>query len=515
MGGIGFLRNYLIVLLCAFSLTLAACESQSNEPVSGLAVSARTYPIDAQFKNMDSRLDNICGSGISPLFEKKGKKYQYTISCLFVYDPNSEAIKRYSIASLGRRMTAEEPAEQKPDDGNKIYVNGHVVWDEVVPIYTKFGANVIGKPLTGVHFYPDLNRYAQYFENMGFYRFKDDPEGEIRLMPYGAWMCDKACRPGGDVIPKNTSTIPPQPPNSPALQEAEAAFNATVNRLGRDFTGFDRSETYQAQDGMFEKVFDNLVMFSAPESTSRIQFRPLPQLTGIQPEPPVPPLNDPGMVFFPTVGQELGYNIPKLFMDYITMHGTLEISGNPITELHALGNGISRQCFTNICLEYHARAPEILRVRPAALGSLYRQNRFGVVEPTETPVPEVQPVQEEKPVQEVQPTPQPVLTTQALSLQVWERYPLLPPNQAQEIGVALFEGIQPLSNVGFTLTLTMPDGSTNTRVMLPTGSNGQTSVVLDPIDVPIGTIIPYQVCITSLLDRPVCVGESFVIWDGQ
>lgn len=92
---------------------------------------------------------------------------------------------------------------------------------------------------------------------------------------------------------------------------------------------------------------------------------------------------------------------------------------------------------------------------------------------------------------------------------------MLPPNQAQEIGVALFEGIQPLSNVGFTLTVTLPDGSSSTHVMLPTGTNGQTSTTLDPIDVPIGTIIPYQVCITSLLDRPVCVGESFIIWDGQ
>jgi hypothetical protein len=39
--------------------------------------------------------------------------------------------------------------------------------------------------------------------------------------------------------------------------------------------------------------------------------------------------------------------------------------------------------------------------------------------------------------------------------------------------------------------------------------------VINPLDVPIGTVIPYQVCITNLLDRPVCVSESFVIWDGQ
>jgi hypothetical protein len=507
MGGIGLLRNYYFALLVVFSLLLAACGPEGKEPVSVTDSSARIYPIDAQFKNIDNRLENICGPGISPLFERKGKKYQYTISCLFVYDPNAEAIKRYSISPLGRTWKLEEPAESKPEGGEDIYVNGHVVWNEVVPYYTKFGAGVIGRPLTGVHFYPDQNRYAQYFENMGFYRFKDDPEGEIHLMPYGAWMCKDACRPG-EVIPQFNSTKKSETTDPPAIQAADAAFNEVRDRLGRDFTGFTRSETYQAKDGLFEKVFDNLVMFSAPESTYRIQFRPLPQLTNIQPEPPVPPLNDPGMVFFPTLGQELGYNIPKLFMDYITMHGTLEISGNPITELHALGNGISRQCFTNICLEYHSKAPESLRVRPAALGSQYIQNRITPL-PTATLLPPIQPTEE------IAPTPKPTATSQALSLQVWERYPLLPPKQSQEIGVALFEGVQPLSNDGFTLNLSLPDGTSSTHVMLPTGPNGQTSVVINPLDVPIGTVIPYQVCITNLLDRPVCVSESFVIWDGQ
>lgn len=508
MGGIGLMRNYLVIFLVVLSLTLAACEPQGKESVLGSDSTARYYPIDAQFKNVDSRLDGICGSGISPLFEKNGKKYQYTISCLYVYDPNADAIKRNNLASLGRKYAEAEPPEPKPEDPGQIYVNGHVIWDEVVAYYTKYGANVIGKPLTGVRFYPDFNRYAQYFENMGFYRFKDEPEGEIHLMPYGAWMCGKACRPGESIIPLNASTRPPQSPNSPVFQEAEATINAVVDRLGRDFTGFQRSEIYQAQDGMIEMIFDNLVMFVAPESTYRVQFRPLPQLVGIQPEPPVPPLDDPGMVFYPTVGQELGYNIPKLFMNYITQHGTLEVSGTPITELHPLGNGVSRQCFTNLCLEYHAKAPDTLRVRPGALGANYRPSP-SIALPTETPFPT------EQPAQVVQPTPKPVRTAQALSLQVWERYPLIPPYQAQEIGVALFEGNQPMTDVGFTLTLTLPDGKSSTYVMLPTGVNGQTSSVLAPIDAPIGTVIPYQVCITSLLDRPVCVSESFVIWDGQ
>lgn len=504
MGGIGILRKFFIVLLFFFGLILTACGPQSEEAVTGSGGPARTYAINDQFKNLYNRMDKICGPAISPFFEKKGKKYQYTISCLFIYDPNQPAIKRNSLAPLGYQWEVEEPAEPEPEDKDKVHINGHVVWDEIMPFYRKHGTGVIGKPLTGVHFNPDQNRYEQFYENMGFYRFIDEPEGQVHLMPYGAWMCGKACLSTG-VIPLNLSTLPPSLPNDPALQEAEAAFTTTAERLGRDFVGSSRSTTYQAQDGMYEKVFDNVVMFSSPQSPERVQFRPLPQLVKITPEPPVPERSDPGMYFYSTM-QDLGYNIPILFMTYITQHGTLEVSGNPITELLKMKNGISRQCFVNICLEYHTQAPGTLKVRPSALGLEYQKIQ---VQPTDVPVLVTQPEPTELP------TPQPTHVSQALSLQVWERYPMLPPTQAQEIGVALFEGLQPLSNIGFSITAELPDGSVRTTVMPPTGGNGQTSAILDPFDVPIGTIITYQVCITNLLDRPVCVSESFMIWDGQ
>jgi hypothetical protein len=525
MGGIGILRKIFIILLFFLGLMLTACGPQSERAEIGFGDSTRTISIDDQFKNIYSRMDNICGPAISPLFEKYDKKYQYTISCLFINDPNQLAIKRNSLAPLGYQWHVEEPAEPKPEDESKVYINGHVVWDEVMPYYSKYGTGVIGKPLTGVHFYPDQNRYAQYFENMGFYRFIDEPVNQVHLMPYGAWMCKKACI-KSDIIAFDTSITSPRPPDDPALQEAESAFNVVAERLGRDFVGLPRSTTYQSQDGMYEKVFNNVVMYSSPEMPSRVLFRPLPQIVGINPEPPVPPLDDPGMFFFPTVQEDLGYNIPVLFMTYISQHGTLEVSGNPITELHPIGNGVSRQCFVNICLEYHSKAPEILKVRPSALGLSYHQtpivnSPITVPTPTSqaatptteipTPVPQMVTVEQPTPTTPAKPTHVP----QALSLQVWERYPMLPPTQMQEIGVALFEGLQPLSDVGFSLTVTLPDGSVRNTVMSPTGQNGQTSAALDPFDVPIGTIIPYQVCITNLLDRPVCISESFMIWDGQ
>lgn len=540
MGGFVILRKFFIVLLLFFGLVLTACGSLNEGAKTGSAGSARTYAIDDQFKTMHKRMDEICGQAISPLFEKKGKKYQYTVSCLFVNDPAQSVIKINSLAPLGYQWHVKEPDEPEPEEEGKLYLNGHVVWEEVEEIYyKKYGSGIIGLPLTGVHYDPTRKRYEQYFENMGFYRFVDEPEFQVHLMPYGSWMCQKACL-QVDVIP-NAIPVKPPAPDDLVLQAAEEAFLSTADRWGRDFVGLPLSTTYLAQDGMYEKVFENMVMYASPDSLARVQLRPLPQIVRIEPEMPGPPFDDPLMVFVKTIG-ELGYNVPVQFWTYITLHGTVEISGNPITELHRYGTGVSRQCFTNFCLEYHKSAPEDLKVRPSALGLSYTlapalilptdlptSEPQSATQPTEIPTPEPQQVYVEPPTPTTPPLPtptmppQPLPTTpaqpthipQKIEVKVWERFSMLPPNQVQEIGVALFEGFQPLSGVGFSCTVFLPDGVALTTVMPPTSLSGQTSVTLDPIDIPIGTIVPYQVCITNLLEIPVCVSDSFMIWDGQ
>lgn len=88
-------------------------------------------------------------------------------------------------------------------------------------------------------------------------------------------------------------------------------------------------------------------------------------------------------------------------------------------------------------------------------------------------------------------------------------------NQSQEIGVMVYENGQPLQGIEPDLVVDLPDGATKNYYMYPTNRDGQTRMLIDPIDLPIGTLIPYQVCIFFLGGEKFCVRDSFVIWDNR
>jgi hypothetical protein len=167
----------------------------------------------------------------------------------------------------------------------------------------------------------------------------------------------------------------------------------------------------------------------------------------------------------------------------------MEVSGTPITELHALSTSVMRQCFTNICLEYHANAPASLQIRPSALGIDYQKMAKSPIIETPTSKP-----------------------TGMVSVQVLERFPMLPSNQSQIIEALIYEDQEPLKNVEFMVILTMPDGNQITLYMPPTNENGKSSLELNPITAQNGTVIPYQACVLGLFDPPVCILENFIIW---
>jgi hypothetical protein len=223
----------------------------------------------------------------------------------------------------------------------------------------------------------------------------------------------------------------------------------------------------------------------------RVSLRPLPEKIGIEPGPMAENNGVEGMVFWP-IESEQGYNIPQPFMDYITMHGGIEVAGDPIGELQLIGDQIFRQCYANLCLDYHLQSniPLDMRIRPAPLGQEYLERYY---QPQEDVFTETQ-------------------SLRTISMQVWERYQFVSSDQSQEIGSSIFEGKTPLSSIEPILTLTMPDGTQKAYYFPPTGDDGQTMLRLDPIEAPNGTLIPYQVCISSLTYEMFCVKDSFVIW---
>ena len=97
-------------------------------------------------------------------------------------------------------------------------------------------------------------------------------------------------------------------------------------------------------------------------------------------------------------------------------------------------------------------------------------------------------------------------------MKVWESYPMVAPNQSQEIGVGILENNLPVRNLEPYLMVTYPDGREKTYYMFPTGEDGVSRVLLDAISEPNGTLISYQVCIIDLNNEKYCVKDSFMIW---
>lgn len=469
----------LIFLGIAFLFIVTACDKQ-EEMVSS---AEGTYPVAVIFQDFYAKLggEQTLGPAISSVFSRGELRYQYTVNALMLYDPGATYSQRYQLAPIAEEWGIEEPPELQPSDPNIPYINGHQVWEEIRPFYKDFGGILIGYPLTGVQFNEEKNRYEQYFSNLGFYRNYTDDPGDVHIMPYGEWFCGSKCEfeIQDAVLASATDDL--------IASDIDRVFLESARRLGNDFTGPAISVTLLANDGNYEKAFKNIVFYSLPDDQSLVYLRPLPQLVGILPDPPVPPSNVAGMYFY-KVQDDLGYNVPQYFLDYIALHGSMELSGPPITELHPKSAGVSWQCFTNYCLEYHTSAPEAMRVQPASLGSEYI---------------------------DLVPSSQPKVTEPAgaIGLQAWERYPLLPSGQSQEIGMAIDEDGVPLAGMEFSLTVTLPDGTTRNYFLSPTGIDGQTSVILDPIEAPNGSSILYQACVVSVLDRPVCIQGMFLIWD--
>lgn len=476
-------RVFLSLLtLGVFAVLSAACGAGQSQ-ASG---------VDATFENFYRSLggQERLGNALSPMFQQDGIFYQYTAAVVMAYNPQAPSTQRYFLYAAGSMLGISDPAEPLPAEPTNYYRNGHIVWEEVVPMYDSLGWNIVGLPLSSVRYNPTYNRYEQYFENMGFYRFKDEPAGSIHFLAYGAWLCAEKCVYNSIQDMVGTRTMPLQPADE-TLRVADTAFAAVAARMGQALTGDPLSMTRMARDGKIEKVFGNLVLAAEVQTPDRPQFRPLSEGLGYRATPPQPNRNDPNLYFYPLEG-DLGYHIPAYFWEYIATHGGIEIFGMPISEEERLNDAVSRQCFTNLCLEMHQRAPAALRVRPAPLGYTYYE-----LYPDAMPTGTVSTT-----------TPSAVV-----SMQVWEKYNLLPNQEAQEIYVVVSDNNVGIPDQNLTLTLTMPDGKQSTYNLLPTDANGQSSLRLEPISASNGTLVPYQVCLTG--DTPVkfCVRDGFVIWD--
>jgi hypothetical protein len=449
-------RIVLIIVVLSATLSLFACgvENVQNRPGNGL-----TSDVDQRFREFYDLLGgvDILGPAISPKFIHGGNEYQYTTAALMVYYPNSVDSQRYQIAPLGGELGIAEPP-LNPDAPN-----GHEIYQGFVDLYNKLGGvRFVGLPITDVRYNTERGRVEQYFENLGFYQLESSPANEVRLLHYGAWKCAVAC---GYSSPKESQILQKQSVGSP--------FSGAIQRLDPSFTGFPLTEPYTSFDGLLEQIFENVVVVADPNNPAGIRLRPILGMLGI-----------------PT-DANTNFAIPGDFLEYLNRNTGLEFSGKPISEYAPLSQDVNRQCFTNLCLDYYPNSPDGMRVRPVPLGYTYKNLYYesgagGDVSSS----------------------------NRAVTLRVWERYPLIANHQVQEIGISLSSGNRPVENVQAVLTLSVPGSEDISYMFPPTRNDGTAYLELSPISAPNGTRIEYQACVTNV-NETFCVQDDFMIWGSQ
>jgi hypothetical protein len=481
-----FSKVYCLFLATATALILLTGCSQPQETHIASLIEG-VFDVDPVFQKFYEQMGGIevLGPAISPTFSYGSRRFQYTEAACLEYNADLSPNQAFRLAALGLDIGIFDPPVPPPGDPDVLYIDGHTVSGEFARFYHKLGgARFVGRPLTEMHFNSIKNRFEQYFENVGFYWVVGNPPEEIKLLAYGAWKCDVFCR----KQPLESAVVEIQ---LSFLTTNDNLFHNAVSRLGPDFTGFPLSSVYQAGDGSFEQIYENLVLFSSEGQSARVSLRPLTNLLGILSDPLETQLILKDMFFYPIEGS-LGYNVPQVFLDYITMHGGIEISGPPIGKIYLINDSVWRQCFSNLCLEYHMNPniPVDLRIRPQPLGYLYQEFISPHI---------IQDFQQSQ-------------TLKSITLHVWERHPVLGTNGSQTIAAGVFEGNNPLMNIEPILIIDLYEGGQKQIHFPPTGPDGYTYIKLDPINAQHGTLIPYQVCISSLMDEIFCVKESFVIW---
>lgn len=475
---------FIFALVMAVSF-LAGCDQFSPTSAGNdAATNNGSNNLDATLSVLYDHMggEAVLGPVISDMFIADGKKYQYTMNCLMVYDGSLPATEYYSLAPLGKRIGISEPPVPDPKQPDLIYRNGYIIDPDFVAFFDESTAIFTGKPLTGVLYNPALQRYEQYFENLGFYKMKGT--GQVGLLAYGSFYCKQNCVPADAGAGEISYRYKVEPVFAPFLQ-----------KYGWSFTGFPLGEKYML-DGRWAQVFQNVVLTAAaldqPESVRLLR---IPEALHINPEAPRPQSGAPELYFYAVDGEK-GFEIPNYFWDYLVAHGGLDVSGAPISHLETVSGETTDQCFENLCLVYDPSAPYNVRVNPESLGINYNA-LFGYATAQITPQ-----AGESRSDEQISP----------LTLRVKESQPTIPANQQQVIEVSVSRDGFPVPGVGLEISLSLPDGSSQVYVLPPTGSDGKSVQTLPIIQADNGSVILYKICITGQGQMNFCYEDSFTIW---
>ena len=445
------------------------------------------YPVDPLFIEFYTTLGNTLslGPALTPLRQEGVILKQYVYAGLLLYDPRATESDRFHLAPLGRSFSVETPAVENLYQANTRYINGHIIQGNFLKLYDALGgARIVGKPLSEEHYNSERLRYEQYFENLGFYRLDDDPTGPLLLMAYGAVACGNEC----DYPLHDEAAIPS------SLPLYTEPFNKFILHLCGQVTGQALTGLVPGEDGRLMIIFENLVVVADRTIDQRVNLHPIAIDAGILPgefeTPDKNLLNE-----FIEVDENLGFNVPDIFMDFLLELGGLDFSGLPVTSVTYVSEGLYQQCFTNLCLRFQTSsdAKDGLKrhISLAPLGQQYKERVYDRLHDFSSSQ-----------------------SLDDVEVRVWEKKESINKREMQTITAAIFERGIPLTNREPILQLTYPDLTVFSIYMPPTDSNGQTSLVLPPIKAPNNTMIFYQVCLYGFNnDESVCVKDHYTIWN--
>jgi hypothetical protein len=466
----------LCIFACLLLLGLTACKQTGiNDGISG------TYPVDSTFREYYRDLggEERFGPAISQSFDRDKYECQYTVNALLCYDPLATGSARFFLAPLGTNLILDS-------DTNLI---SSAIYPDFLPLYKELNNfNAVGNSLTGVIYNSEKQRVEQYFENVGFYHRFDDPHGVVLLLPYGDYFCASDCSYNGvnavDQI-------------SPQYSDIVSPFGSSLDQIGgTQAFGRPLTRPYETEDGFTEQVYENVIVFAPTNQLANIHLRPLPEMLELESAPPGPKVygDAENMVFYTTAG-ELGYHVPKIFDRFISQHGGLQISGNPIADPYRdPQTNIPRQCYQNYCLEYHSEAEQEYQTRMATLGTLYMEQN-----------------QEENAL-----ISRYVYSTNNVQMSLSEQQPQVTSNEDLIVNVLVqqSENQTPIANVETKVTLTYPNGEQESFVAAATNSLGQASVTMPAQkQLTTGDMVSYKICLNVPSEQPICVYDSFLVWN--
>jgi hypothetical protein len=181
---------------------------------------ASIYTVDPVFREFYNVLGGraVLGEVISPASTKNGITYQYAMAGKLTFDPQRPAAQRFQLAPLGTELNL----------GSET-TNSEVA-DVFQALYDQLnGAAFVGKQLTDLIYNSEKGCSEQYFENLGFYQ-GPETNGEVRLLPYGAWACGDECVDSLPVAAGPLDATPTHQVTIPAMPVATAPSPTTSHQ---------------------------------------------------------------------------------------------------------------------------------------------------------------------------------------------------------------------------------------------------------------------------------------------